>query len=115
MQLLRREFRDITLATAFGAVLDGTRAGRGEEHEEISFRARLVAASFSGAAMAKDLGKKQMNDTELDKVVAGDPGVVQMCNTENCQYVGAGGQSYHRAENNGYYNSNDNRGAYFYQ
>jgi hypothetical protein len=31
----------------------------------------ILAASFSGAVMAKDTAKKQMNDAEMDKVTAG--------------------------------------------
>jgi hypothetical protein len=36
-----------------------------------AFVLALLAASFSGAAMAKDVAKKQMSDAEMDKVTAG--------------------------------------------
>jgi hypothetical protein len=82
----------------------------------------VLAGAVSTSAVAKDLKQNkqavsatQMSESEMDNVTAGAAGQIEMCNTANCQFVGAGGQSFNRAENNGYYNSNGNRGAYFYQ
>ena len=56
-----------------------------------------------------------MSDSEMDKAIAGAAGQIEMCNAATCQFVGAGGESLHRAANNGYINSNNNQGARFFQ
>jgi hypothetical protein len=89
------------------------------------FSVVALAVGLSGAAYAGDatagnrsttIGPSAMSDSEMDNVTAGDPGVLEMCNAQNCQVVGAGpnGQGIdQRLRSNGYYNSNDNRGAHF--
>ena len=87
-----------------------------------------VVAAASTAAVAKELKQDQkgsvlavsatrMSDAEMDKVTAGSAFEIEKCtqNGTNCQFVGAGGESFNRAQNNGYHNSTGNRGARFFQ
>jgi hypothetical protein len=73
--------------------------------------AALIAAACSTAfagevkqtnAPAPVVKAQTMTDTDMDKVTAGSAnGTTEMCNAHNCQWVGTGGQSWHRAANHG--------------